>query len=316
MRILITGGSGFIGSQLIKMLSGHQLLVLTRDITKAHAHFSALGVLPKARANLTLLDSLDSLADFNQIDAVINLAGEPIADRRWTTAQKQRITDSRLNITEQLVAKIHASTQPPRVLLSGSAVGWYGDQQQHAFDEQLHVHSQHFSHQVCQQWEQLALKAQSNQTRVCLLRTGIVLARHGGALKKMLPAYRLGLGGPIADGQQYLPWIHMQDMLRAILFLLETEHAQGAYNLCAPHPVPNAQFSLTLANTLQRPHLLTIPRWLIQLLMGEASELLLDSQRAKPKKLTDLGFQFNYCRIESALQQLYPNNLELQVGGK
>ncbi|HDZ3770857.1 TPA: TIGR01777 family oxidoreductase [Vibrio cholerae] len=299
MRILITGGTGFVGFELIKLLSSHELLVLTRDLTKAAQRFAHI-----PSQNLQLLRSLDELSDFNGIDAIINLAGEPIADKRWSKSQKQRISHSRLDITEQLVEKIHASAHPPAVFLSGSAVGFYGDQQQHAFDESLQVRSDHFSHQVCQQWEQRALKAQSEQTRVCLLRTGIVLAPEGGALKKMLPPYRLGLGGPIGDGQQYMPWIHMQDMVRAILFLLETEHAQGPYNLCAPHPVTNAEFSLTLATTLKRPHLFKTPQWLIKMLLGEASELLLDSIRAKPKKLTDLGFQFHYSRIDRAFNQL------------
>ncbi len=182
MRILITGGTGFVGFELIKLLSSHELLVLTRDLTKAAQRFAHI-----PSQNLQLLRSLDELSDFNGIDAIINLAGEPIADKRWSKSQKQRIARSRLDITEQLVEKIHASAHPPAVFLSGSAVGFYGDQQQHAFDESLQVRSDHFSHQVCQQWEQRALKAQSEQTRVCLLRTGIVLAPEGGALKKMLP---------------------------------------------------------------------------------------------------------------------------------
>ncbi|MDP4492427.1 TIGR01777 family oxidoreductase [Vibrio sp. AH4] len=299
MRILITGGTGFIGFELIKLLSTHELVVLTRDMAKAALRFAHI-----PSQNIHYIGFLDELSDLNEIDAIINLAGEPIADKRWSSKQKQQIIRSRLEITEQLVEKIHASAQPPRVFLSGSAVGFYGDQQEHAFDENLHVKSEHFPHQVCQQWEQRALKAQSEQTRVCLLRTGIVLAPDGGALKKMLPPYRLGLGGPIGDGQQYMPWIHMQDMVRAIVFLLETEHAQGAYNLCAPHPATNAEFSLTLANALNRPHVLKTPQWLIKLLMGEAAELLLDSIRAKPKKLTDLGFQFHYSRIDRAFSHL------------
>ncbi|TXY12361.1 TIGR01777 family oxidoreductase [Vibrio mimicus] len=299
MRILITGGTGFIGFELIKSLSTHELVVLTRNIPKATQRFAHI-----PSQNLQFIHSLDELSDFNQIDAIINLAGEPIADKRWSPAQKKRIAQSRLVITEQLVEKIHASAHPPAVFLSGSAVGFYGDQQAHAFDESLQVRSEHFSHQVCHDWEQLALKAHSDQTRVCLLRTGIVLAPEGGALKKMLPPYRFGLGGPIGDGQQYMPWIHMLDMVRAIVFLLETEHAHGAYNLCAPHPVTNAEFSQTLANALKRPHMLKTPQWLIKLLLGEASELLLDSIRAKPKKLTDLGFQFYYSRIDRAFSQL------------
>ncbi|EEZ00592.1 predicted nucleoside-diphosphate sugar epimerase [Vibrio sp. RC586] len=299
MRILITGGTGFIGFELIKLLSTHELVLLTRDISKATQRFAHI-----PSQNLSFICSLDELSDFNNIDAIINLAGEPIADKRWSPRQKQRIAHSRLDITQQLVEKIHTSAHPPRVLLSGSAVGFYGDQQEHAFDENLQVKSTHFSHKVCREWEQCALKAQSEQTRVCLLRTGIVLAPNGGALKKMLPPYRFGLGGPIGDGQQYMPWIHMLDMVRAIVFLLETEHAHGTYNLCAPHPVTNAEFSITLATALKRPHLLNTPQWLIKLLMGEAAELLLDSIRAKPKKLTDLGFQFHFSRIDRAFNQL------------
>lgn len=300
MKILITGGTGFIGRELMKLLMTHDLVVLTRNTAQAKAKLAHI-----QNSKLTFLNSLDELHDLNPFDAVINLAGEPIADKRWTQKQKQRICDSRWKLTEKLVELIHASTKPPQVLISGSAVGYYGDQQQHPFDESLQVKSSHFSHQVCDTWEQIALRAQSDRTRVCLLRTGMVLAPSGGALKKMRLPYQLGLGGPIGAGHQYMPWIHMSDMVRGIVYLLETEHAQGAFNLCAPHPVTNLVFSRSLAATLKRPHLLTTPAWAIRLLMGEASELLFDSIRAKPKKLTELGFQFTYSRIEPALKHLF-----------
>ncbi|QXO16645.1 MULTISPECIES: TIGR01777 family oxidoreductase [Vibrio] len=304
MKILITGGTGFIGRELIKLLMTHDLVCLTRN-----SHHARQRLAHVHNDKLTFIESLDDLHDLNRFDAVINLAGEPIADKRWTEQQKQRICDSRWNLTERLVELFHASTKPPHVLISGSAVGYYGDQQEHPFDESLQVSSQRFSHQVCATWEQIALRAQSDQTRVCIMRTGVVLAPEGGALKKMLPPYRLGLGGPIGSGQQYMPWIHMSDMVKAIVYVLETEHAQGIFNFSAPHPVTNRRFSRCLAQTLKRPHILTTPKWAIRLLMGEASELLFDSIRAKPKKLTELGFQFTYSRVEPALKHLLQHHV-------
>lgn len=300
MKILLTGGTGFIGKELMKQLMTHDVVLLTRNINRAKQALNHI-----SNPSLQYLDSLNTLQDLNQFDAVINLAGEPIADKRWTAKQKRLICDSRWDITRKLVELIHASTQPPSVLISGSAVGYYGDQQSHPFDESLQANAcSEFSHQICAQWEQIALRAQSENTRVCLLRTGIVLAPQGGALKKMLPPYRLGIGGPIGVGEQFMPWIHMNDMVRAICFLLETPHASGPFNLCAPHPVTNRIFSKTLAATLHKPHFLFTPKWVIRLLMGEASQLVFDSIRAKPKKLTELGFQFTYSRLEPALKNL------------
>ncbi|EGR0669760.1 TIGR01777 family protein [Vibrio vulnificus] len=303
MNILLTGGTGFIGSELLKALSSHHVVLLTRDrhLAKQKLQFTDLG-------NIRYITDLSAFRDFNDFDAVINLAGEPIADKRWTQNQKQKICDSRWQITEQIVALIHASAKPPGVFISGSAVGYYGDQQDHPFDECLHVHSAGFTHTVCAHWEQIAKRAQSESTRVCLLRTGVVLGLNGGALKKMLPPYRFGLGGPLGNGKQYLPWIHLQDMVRAIVYLLETPHAQGVYNLCAPHPVSNREFSQTLAKTLKRPHLFSTPKWLMSLLMGESSCLLFDSIRAKPKRLTEIGFTFLFSRVEPALKNILKGN--------
>jgi len=299
MKILLTGGTGFIGSELLKLLSTHQVMLLTRspEHAKQRLQHADLG-------NIEYLDSLESFADLNHIDAIINLAGEPIADKRWTSEQKEKICKSRWKITEQIVELIHASTEPPAVFISGSAVGYYGDQQDHPFDECLHVNSEDFPHEVCAKWEQIAKRAESEQTRVCLLRTGVVLGLNGGALAKMLLPYKLGVGGPLGNGNQYMPWIHILDMVRAIMYLLETPHAHGTFNMCAPHPVTNRIFSGTLAKTLKRPHILFTPKWAMELLMGESSCLLFDSMRAKPKKLTELGFKFSYSRIEPALKHL------------
>ncbi|MGY0616205.1 TIGR01777 family oxidoreductase [Vibrio sp. FJH11] len=299
MNILLTGGTGFIGSELLKLLTTHRVVLLTRSPEKARQQLKHADL-----GNIEYIDSLAHLADLNHIDAVINLAGEPIADKRWTKKQKDKICKSRWHITEKIVELIHASTKPPAVFISGSAVGYYGDQQEHPFDECLHVNNNDFPHIVCQQWEQIAKRAESENTRVCLLRTGVVLGLNGGALAKMLLPYKLGLGGPLGSGNQYMPWIHILDMVRAIIYLLNTPHAHGAFNMCAPHPVTNRIFSATLAKTLKRPHLLFTPKWVMETVMGESACLLFDSIRAKPKKLTELDFQFTYSRIEPALKHL------------
>ncbi len=300
MDILITGGTGFIGRELLKLLSTHRITLVTRQPSRAKQTLAHADM-----GNIHYISSLDEFSDFNQFDAVINLAGEPIADKRWTSAQKSKICQSRWQLTEQLVERFHASTEAPSVFISGSAVGYYGDQQQHPFDESLQVNNSQFPHQVCARWEEIALRARSEQTRVCLLRTGIVLDPSGGALQKMLLPYKMGIGGPIGSGKQYMPWIHRQDMVKAIEFLLNTPHAQGAFNLCAPHPVTNREFSHQLAKVLKRPHFLFTPKWAIRLLMGESSVLLFDSARAKPKKLTELEFTFTYSRLKPALHNLF-----------
>ncbi|ODS12107.1 TIGR01777 family oxidoreductase [Vibrio scophthalmi] len=299
MKILITGGTGFVGRELLKHLTTHEVVLLSRNLDKAKQTLSHADL-----GNITYLSHLDDLHDLNDFDAVINLAGEPIADKRWNKKQKQAICQSRWQLTEQIISLIHASTTPPKVFISGSAVGYYGDQQQHPFDESLHVQSKGFPHYVCAKWEEIANRARSEETRVCILRTGVVLGCDGGALSKMLLPYKLGVGGPIGRGKQYLPWIHMLDMVRGILYLLETEHAHGEFNFCAPHPVTNRHFSRTLARTLKRPHLLFTPKWVLKIMMGESAVLLFDSVRAKPKKLTELGFRFSYSRIEPALKNL------------
>ncbi|MCG9683510.1 TIGR01777 family oxidoreductase [Vibrio sp. Isolate23] len=299
MKVLLTGGTGFIGKELLKHFTTYEVVLLTRSPAKAKPLVTHADL-----GNVTYISSLEQYRDLNEFDAVVNLAGEPIVDKRWSKQQKEKICHSRWSITEKLVDLIHASTSPPAVLISGSAVGYYGDQQDHPFDEALHVHNEGFPHYVCAKWEQIANRARSESTRVCILRTGIVLGQDGGALGKMLLPYKLGLGGPIGSGQQYMPWIHMLDMVRGIVYLLETEHAHGEFNLCAPHPVTNKQFSQTLAKSLNRPHFLFTPKWALRFVMGESSSLLFDSIRAKPKKLTELGFRFSYSRVEPALKNL------------
>lgn len=296
MKILVTGATGLIGKALLPHLNHDEITIISRDPTRA---YQLLG------HHINALDSLQSLPNLNQFDVVINLAGEPIMDKRWSEQQKRIIEDSRWNITQQLVDKIQASDTPPHTFISGSAVGIYGDQHDRTIDETVKIapNNTDFSQQVCYRWEQIALAAQSDNTRVCLLRTGIVLAKQGGALAKMLLPYQLGLGGPIGDGQQYFPWIQLQDMVRGILFLINHNETQGPYNFTAPNPVTNRIFSATLAATLHRPHLLFTPAWVLKLALGESSQLLLDGQRALPNKLQAAGFNFTFPCIEQALKQ-------------
>ncbi|OOE95973.1 TIGR01777 family oxidoreductase [Salinivibrio sp. AR640] len=297
MKILITGGTGLIGQALIpRLLSEHQVTVLSRSVQKVTQCFAN---------SVTPLERLDDLSHLNDFDAVINLAGEPIADKRWSEQQKGIICTSRWGLTEKLVEKIHASSTPPHTFISGSAVGYYGDQQDRAFDETLMVHADDFAQHVCHQWEKIALKGASTNTRVCLLRTGVVLSADGGALKRMMLPYKLGLGGPIGKGQQYMPWIHIDDMVGAIIHLLNTPELKGPFNCTAPEPATNKRFSQALASALKRPHVFFVPTLAIKTMMGEASHLLLDSQRALPHALEDSGFEFQHPKVEEAMQSLF-----------
>lgn len=295
MNILLTGGTGLIGSALVKRWQHqHQLWVLSRNSHKAQKQLGS---------DVKVINAL-SAVDFNQLDAVINLAGEPIADKRWTTQQKQRLCNSRWQLTEQLVQAINAADAPPSVLINGSAIGIYGRQDASVINEDFSHYHNEFTHLLCQRWEQIALQAQSDKTRVCLLRTGIVLAAKGGALAKMLPAFKLGLGGRIGSGAQYMSWIHLTDMLRLIDFLLLHPTLTGPFNATAPTPVTNAEFSQTLAKVLHRPAVFPVPAFVLKLLLGEMADLLLTGQRVLPAHLLKAGFEFQFTTLAPALQDL------------
>ncbi|RUO19290.1 TIGR01777 family protein [Aliidiomarina iranensis] len=298
MKILITGATGLVGSAFIRKYGEqHEITALSRTPSKASK---------KLGRGIRVLGSLAELDNLNNYDAVINLAGEPIAEKRWSEAQKERIENSRFRITEQLTALIKNSEHPPEVFISGSAVGFYGRQGEKLVSETEGTPHKEFSHELCQRWEQLANEAASSQTRVCLLRTGIVLARSGGALQRMAPPFKFGLGGPIGDGQQMMSWIHIADMVAAIDFLLNKTACAGAYNLTAPEPVNNEVFSKTLAKVLHRPAIFRVPAFVMRLAFGEMSDLLLTGQAVVPKRLLEAGFQFEYSKLEPALANVYP----------
>ncbi|HDR0612252.1 TIGR01777 family oxidoreductase [Pasteurella multocida] len=293
MNILITGATGLIGSQLTSQLikHSHGVTALVRDPKAAKQ---------KLPASVTLISSLAQYTTLNTFDAVINLAGEPIFDQRWTAEQKQRLVESRVNLTAQLVQRINASRQPPHTFISGSATGYYGNKSEEIITENAPA-TDTFPSQLCQRWESEALCA---KTRVCLLRTGIVLSKTGGALAKMLPLYRLGLGGKLGSGKQYWAWIALDDMVKGILFLLENHQCQGAFNLVSPNPIRHAEFNSTLASILKRPAFATVPEWLLRFFLGERTQLLLDSQKIVPEKLLTQGFTFDYPELKSALQAI------------
>ncbi|MEW5290238.1 TIGR01777 family oxidoreductase [Erwinia papayae] len=293
MHILLTGGTGLIGRHLIPRLlqRGAQVSVVTRDVAGARR---------KLGEGVNLWSGLDQQRDLNAVDAVINLAGEPIADKRWTEQQKQRLCQSRWQITGKLAALINASETPPAVFISGSASGYYGNSGDGVLTEEDDGH-QEFTHLLCAEWEALARAAESDQTRVCLLRTGVVLAKEGGALGKMKLPFRLGAGGPLGNGRQYMPWIHLDDMLSAILWLLDNSHLSGPFNMVAPYAVRNEQFAAALGHAMHRPAWVRVPASAVRVMMGESSVLVLGGQHLLPKRLEESGFVFRWYQLDKAL---------------
>lgn len=297
MKIVIAGGSGFLGHPLASGLAadGHDVVVLTRREHRADA--SAVRTVP-----WDLKRTLAPWAvEIDGADAVINLAGEPIAAHRWSAAQKHRIEESRVLATARLVDAIGNAARPPALLLNGSAVGFYGHGGDAAITEETGA-GHDFLANVCRRWEAQAVMASSSRTRVVCLRTGLVLAAHGGALPKMLPPFRLGIGGRLGTGRQFWPWIHHQDWLRLVRFVLDTPALVGPVNATAPHPVTNAEFTRELGRTLGRPTYFPVPALALRVLLGEmAGPLLLSGQRATPVKAQSNGFTFTYPTLPLAL---------------
>ncbi|WP_371185384.1 TIGR01777 family oxidoreductase [Thalassotalea maritima] len=296
-NVLITGGTGLIGSTFIERFHAkYRFWVLTRQRTAADRLFSH-------SEHVTLIHDLNALDNLDDFDIVINLAGEPIAEKRWSVKQKRKICQSRWELTHELSQKINDSNSPPTVFISGSAIGYYGRQNSNTIDEECAHCYNEFSHRLCQTWEQKA-RLCDDVTRVCLLRTGIVLDAEHGALKKMLLPYKMGFGGRFASGSQYMSWIHIDDMVRGIDFLINNDQCRGAYNLTAPNAKSNRAFSRTLANVLNRPNFTTMPAFMLKLMFGEMADLFLFGQNVYPKRLLDAGFKFTYSDLEPALASL------------
>ncbi len=296
MRILVTGGTGLIGRHLCKALlaEGHQLTVLSRQPET---------VAVKCGATVQAMSSLSEWLPDRIFDAVINLAGEPIVDAHWSEQRKQVLRDSRIGLTGKLVQCIATAKQNPSVLLSGSAVGYYGDGGDMELDETAPAGND-FAAQLCIDWEEAALAAKGHGVRVCLLRTGLVLSKNGGLLERMLLPFKLGLGARLGNGRQWMSWIHIEDYVASVLRLLHDDQAHGPFNMTAPLPVTNAEFTRTLAQSLHRPAFLLAPGPVLKLAMGERAALLLEGQRVFPANLVAGGGQFKYPDLANALDDL------------
>lgn len=296
MKILITGGTGFIGRVLIKSLlaQSHQITVLSRNPEKVSGLFDD---------KVTPLNNLQTLTTDDHFDVIINLAGAPIFDKRWTAKQKQLLRDSRIKLTQQLVTAIATMQQKPELLISGSAIGYYGDQGDTELTEQSNSRPD-FSQQLCADWEQAALTAEQYGVRVCLMRTGLVLGANGGILQRMLLPFKLGLGGRLGSGQQWMSWIHINDWIAIAESMLNDQQMSGAYNATAINPVTNQEFSQTLAKSLSRPACFPLPAFMLKTLLGEMSELVLGSQKVLPKRLVEQGFEFQFSDLRNALTDI------------
>ena len=296
MRIFLTGGTGLIGRALCRALQadGHSLTVLSRNPKSVH---KILG------PDVLAISELGEWWHNQQFDAVINLAGEPIVDRKWIERQKRRIWESRVDLTKNLVQRIANVEHKPSVLLSGSAVGYYGFRGEEVLNEDSGC-GDDFGAKLCVAWERAAAEAEKYGVRVCLLRTGLVLSREGGMLTYMLPSFRLGLGARLSSGRQWMSWVHIDDYVSMVQTLLVNSRARGAYNLVAPNPVVNAEFVATLGKVLRRPVVFAVPGWLLRMTMGERACLLLEGQRALPDKIEKLGYRFAYPYLDQALRRL------------
>ena len=303
MKILVTGATGFIGKPLVRalLLKGYDVTALVRDVPQAQQK------LPYPMEFVSWDGTEKGLSDqvFDGVDGVIHLAGEPVIGKRWSEEQKARILNSRINTAEALVRKIEKRAGPsrPKVFLSGSATGYYGNRGDELLTEDSPAGTGFLS-EVCQKWERVAAHIDNLGVRRVNIRTGAVLGRNGGMLKALLPVFKAGAGGPVGEGKQWVSWIHLEDQISAIIFLLENDRARGVFNGVGPEPVRNSEFSRYLAKTLHRPAFFRTPALGLRLALGEASEVVLESTRVLPEKLERLGFQFRFKRIDDALKDL------------
>ena len=297
MRILLTGGTGLIGQALCHdwKMQGHELVVWSRTPQRVPA-------LCAGAKGVAALRELDGAEPF---DAVVNLAGSPIADRPWTAQRRRVLWRSRIDLTRELVDWLGQRVRRPRVLLSASAIGWYGDRGNAPLDEDSRPGEGDFGSQLCVAWEQEAQRAEQLGMRVVLLRTAPVLARHGGMLPRLRLPFSMGLGGRLGSGRQWMPWIHLDDEVGLIDFLLQREDCRGAFNACAPHLVCNTEFAQTLARALNRPMLLSVPAWALRIVLGDMSILFLGSQHVKPRRAMEAGYRFRFPYLEGALTDLF-----------
>ena len=314
MRIVIAGGTGFLGSPLAEVYAeeGHDVRVLTRGLHAGEARHEPgtgmpgvthVGWRPDGSESVSASAALTALVD--DADAVVNLAGESLADKRWTAQRKAWLRDSRIHPTRTLAAAIAAAAKPPRVLVSMSGVGYYGASGDEPKTEDFPAGSD-FIAQLAEDWEREAARASSAGARVVLLRTGMVIERSGGALVKMLPPFRLFVGGPMGSGRQYVSWIHRLDYLEMVRWIIDTPAIEGPINATAPHPVTNREFAHALGRALRRPSFLPAPAFALRMLLGEVADaLILTGQRVIPARALAHGYHFRYPEIDIAMRGIF-----------
>lgn len=299
MKVLITGGSGLIGRALTASLTadGHEVIILSRDPGRSKRSVPGVQLV---KWNGKTSEGWGHLVE--DTDAIVNLAGENLSAGLWTENRKKRICDSRLNAGKAVVQAIENSNHKPSVLIQASGVGYYGVHNPDLLEESAPRGSDYLA-DVSRDWEASTQPVEPMGVRRAIIRSGVVLSRQGGALGLVLLPFRFFVGGPLGSGRQWMSWIHIEDEVRAIRFLIENESATGAFNLSA-QPVTNAEFSKAAGKTMGRPSFFRVPRFLLRLVLGEMSTMVLDGQRVSAKKLIDLGFKFNYGQIEEALNSL------------
>lgn len=300
MRVLITGATGFIGRALVPILrrEGHQLIALVRSEERARSLLGTeVETVALSSGGHTLREALE------RSDAVVNLAGESIMGGRWTEARRRVLVESRVQLTKQLVSAIAEARPRPKTLISGSAVGYYGDRGSEVLHESS-PGSNDFLARLCQDWEAAAQLAEGSGLRVMTLRTGVVLGRDGGAIAQMLPPFRFGVGGPVGSGRQYMPWIHLHDLVRVITTALTADRYEGTVNGVAPEQATNREFASALGRALHRPAVLPVPALALKVIFGEAAGVLLGSQRVEPRRLRELGFTYRFPTLDQAVADI------------
>jgi uncharacterized protein len=308
MKVAIAGATGFVGSRLVEKLqaAGHQVVVLSRDAAKAGRVFPASAYPNLEVVAYTPAESGDWQNSIAGCDAVVNLAGVPIAEERWTAARQQAILDSRKLTTAKLVEAIVNANPKPSVFVSASAIGYYGTSETAEFDESSPAGND-FLAAVCKDWEAAAQPAKNAGTRLAILRLGIVLGM-GGALAKMLPPFKLFAGGPIGTGKQWFSWIHREDVVDLILYSLQNSQVQGVLNATAPNPVRMNELCQTLGEVLSRPSWLPVPGFALEMLLGDGAKVVLEGQKVLPKQTLASGFQYQYPMLKLALEEILAGN--------
>ena len=299
MKIIVTGATGFIGSALVDRLWGdfHSLVLLSRKPPREE------GVTKKEWFSWDPPSGGAWEGALDGADGIINLAGEPIAGRRWSKEQKARLRSSRIDSTRALIGAIAKARVKPKFLLNGSAVGYYGPHGDEPLSE-ASPPGDDFLSRLCVEWEAEARKAEEHGVRVAMVRTGIVLGKGQGALAKMVLPFKMFVGGPLGSGKQYMPWIHIEDEVGLLLFLIENESARGPFNATAPDPVTMEEFSAALGTVLNRPSWVSVPPSALALIAGEMADMLLTGQRALPEAALKLGYVFKHPKIGPALESL------------